>query len=230
MNQPFRITFTGADPSCAVDDLLALTAADPRVELGLLYSETHAGTGRYPPAAWIRETAERLGFHRVALHVCGRAVKKMIYGEASDPELGSLWNFERVQMNGRFQDDDATWLRRFIGPDSLAFKIITQFDGNPGLHEFCRRPSHQILFDASGGRGVERPEWPAHLVDWTCGYAGGLGPDNLRAELPKIADAAGSAPYWIDMESKLRDELDRFSIDKARLALAAIHEVEAKGE
>ena len=77
----------------------------------------------------------------------------------------------------------------------------------------------KYLFDASGGRGLEPLEWPKHLQDWTCGYAGGLGPGNLRRELPRIAAAAGPFPYWIDMESKLRDDEDRFWIGLARLAM-----------
>lgn len=84
------------------------------------------------------------------------------------------------------------------------------------------------LFDASGGRGLERQEWPAHLGDWDCGYAGGLGPDNLRRELPRIAAAAGPSPYWIDMESKLREGDDRFSVALARQALDAVLAAESE--
>jgi hypothetical protein len=233
MNKPFRITFTGIDESCNLDDLFALLSLDPRIELGILYSETRAGAGRYPTPGWINGTAARIcGAHgngRVALHVCGRAVQKLLSGESLDRDLSLLWDFHRIQLNGRFGGDDIGALRRFIGdPADAAVATITQFDSNPDLHDQVRRPSHQVLFDASGGRGLERAEWPKHLVDWTCGYAGGLGPDNLRRELPRIAAAAGPFPYWIDMESKLRDDDDRFSIGLARLALDAVVDVEGK--
>jgi len=82
-------------------------------------------------------------------------------------------------------------------------------------------PNHAILFDASGGHGVSPEYWPAHLPDKSCGYAGGLGPDNLARELPRIQEAAGQGPYWIDMEGKLRNEADRFDLARARLCLAA---------
>ena len=225
MNMPSTITFTGIDPSNTREDLASLLSADPRVELGILYSESRAGSGRYPPPAWIRETAEWMGFKRAALHVCGRTVKKVIYGEPLEGKIGSFWHFHRVQLNGRFNSEEAGQLRHFIGPESLAYKVITQFDSNPELHEFCRRPSHQVLFDSSGGRGLLRQEWPKALLDNECGYAGGLSPENLRAELPRIAAVAGRN-YWIDMESSLRDEHDRFSIDRARLALMAIWHAE----
>lgn len=229
MNKPFRITFTGIDETCNLDELFALLNVDPRIELGVLYSDTRAGAGRYPNPAWICGTAARVhgafGPGRVALHVCGRAVRKLLSGYSLHADLSLLWDFQRIQLNGRFGLEDAAALSGFVreGPTDLGFATITQFDSNPTLHrEIWRTGQHQVLFDASGGRGLERPEWPKHLGNWTCGYAGGLGRDNLRRELPRIAAAAGSNPYWIDMESKLRDEEDRFSIALAREALDAV--------
>lgn len=237
MNKPFRITFTGIDETCSVEDLSALLAVDSRIELGILYSDTRAGAGRYPHPGWIRETADRitrtLGHGRVALHICGSAVRRLLAGELLHPDLSVLGKFERIQLNGRISEDKAGSLRKFVW-DLYGARVITQFDHNPSLHSLLDladshrcpdgvwRTTHEVLFDASGGRGLERSEWPKHLGDWTCGYAGGLGPDNLQRELPRIAAAAGSFPYWIDMESKLRDEDDRFSLPLARQALEAV--------
>lgn len=222
MNKPFRITFTGIDETCSLDDLFALLESDPRIELGILYSDTRAGAGRYPNPKWINGTAARIGGAfgqgRVALHVCGRAVRRLLSGYSLHADLCLLWDFQRIQLNGRFGPEDVDSLRAFIGVGPK----ITQFDSNPDLHGRVRSPYHQVLFDASGGRGLERSEWPQHLGDWTCGYAGGLGPDNLQRELPRIAAAAGNFSYWIDMESKLRDAEDRFSITLARRALEAV--------
>ena len=230
MNKPFRITFTGIDETCSVEDLSALLAVDSRIELGILYSDTRAGAGRYPNPKWINGTAARIGGAfgqgRVALHVCGRAVRRLLSGYSLHADLALLWDFQRIQLNGRFDPEDFDALRAFSGVGLT----ITQFDSNPDLHERVRRPyHHQVLFDASGGRGLERSEWPKHLGDWTCGYAGGLGPDNLQRELPRIAAAAGNFPYWIDMESKLRDAEDRFSLPLARRALDAVLAWESAG-
>jgi phosphoribosylanthranilate isomerase len=47
------------------------------------------------------------------------------------------------------------------------------------------------------------------------GYAGGLGPDNLAHEIPRIAKAAGDARVWLDMESGVRSNNDKqFDLDK----------------
>lgn len=229
MVKPSCITFTGIDPGCSRAELFALLQLDPRIELGILYSKTKAGSTldlRYPPFEWIRDTAAAIdaayGLGRVALHVCGIAVKNLIQGDGLNV---STWHYARIQLNGKFNYTEAGQIRRFIG-EGTAYSCITQFDANPGLHEICR--SHQILFDASGGRGILRKEWPKAIPDRVCGYAGGLGPDNLRKELPRIAAVAGPV-YWVDMEGSLRDENDHFCIGKARLALDAILEAETKG-
>jgi len=53
-----------------------------------------------------------------------------------------------------------------------------------------------------------------------CGYAGGLGPDSLASQLPLIAEAAGDARIWIDMERRVRSEDDsQFMLDKVRKCL-----------
>jgi hypothetical protein len=201
--KPTRVTFTGADPSCPVDALLSLLEEAPALELAFLYSETRLGRGRYPPAAWIRETAETIeqciGPGRVALHVCGRARFRFLDGEPIDPELGELDRFARIQLNGRltreYADAVETMLqehpeRQLIVQDELSLSL------RAALPPFGS--ALQVLFDSSGGRGIERTSWPWPLPGHTCGYAGGLGPDNITRELPRIADAALGRPYWID--------------------------------
>ena len=226
---PSRITFTGVDPSCSRAELFALLDADPRIELGFLYSVSREGTGRYPPFAWIEDSARDIfhafGPRRAALHVCGRARGDLIDGKGL---AFDCWSFQRVQLNGAFIGGQRDALRRFIA-DSAPDRCITQFDANPQLHIEVGCSNHQVLFDASGGRGILRDAWPKAFQNNVCGYAGGLGPDNLRAELPRIAAVAGP-DYWVDMEGSLRDGEDHFDIEKARRALDAILETEGTVE
>jgi phosphoribosylanthranilate isomerase len=56
-----------------------------------------------------------------------------------------------------------------------------------------------------------------------CGYAGGIGPENVIEILKKIGDVAGETPFWIDMESRVRDDQDRFDITKAESVLDQVH-------
>lgn len=89
-----------------------------------------------------------------------------------------------------------------------------------------------ILFDRSGGKGIA----PTGL-DWTeapqgafCGYAGGIGPDNLEEMVQRASGLAGGQPYWIDMESRVREK-DVLKIDRvARVLDLAKQFVEIKVE
>ncbi|EQD46836.1 hypothetical protein B2A_08708, partial [mine drainage metagenome] len=83
-------------------------------------------------------------------------------------------------------------------------------------------PGHGFLFDASCGRGLATDEWPQPLAGSPCGYAGGLGPDRIAHELPRIAHAASGTSFWIDMESSLRDEVDNFRLTRALTVLRQI--------
>ena len=50
----------------------------------------------------------------------------------------------------------------------------------------------------------------------TAGYAGGLGPSNLAAELERINKAASDQAIWIDMETHIRSNADlTFDLNKA---------------
>ena len=75
------------------------------------------------------------------------------------------------------------------------------------------------LFDKSGGAGILPGDWPLALFNIACGYAGGLGPENVQRQLHNIKQASRSQPFWIDMERRVR------SADDAVLDLAACERV-----
>lgn len=79
-----------------------------------------------------------------------------------------------------------------------------------------------ILFDASGGNGIEPNEWKKPLyAEHPMGYSGGLSPDNVIKHLNKINALAGDSEIWIDAEGKLKsqtlfEEKPLFDADIAR--------------
>ena len=79
-------------------------------------------------------------------------------------------------------------------------------------HIFCSLQSAGInaipLFDKSGGTGVLPDSWPMQQHNLYSGYAGGLSPENLEQEIPKIFDAT-CGPIWIDAETLLRTPYGR---------------------
>jgi len=75
-----------------------------------------------------------------------------------------------------------------------------------------------ILYDASFGGGKMAQQYAAPLYPGIRqGYAGGLGPDNIEAELEKIraVQINQNAEIWIDAEGKLRNQ-DKKTLDLAK--------------
>lgn len=80
-----------------------------------------------------------------------------------------------------------------------------------------------MLYDVSGGKGIQPRKWHPPVEGVQCGYAGGIGPENVIEILKKVADVAGDTPFWIDMESRVRDEQDRFDLAKVESVLEQVH-------
>lgn len=125
-----------------------------------------------------------------------------------------LIGFQRVQINGavsQMEIEHACY-------DHPEIQFITQHNKhNLDLLKF-KAPNHQILVDASGGRGISPDKWIRPETDKIVGFAGGLGPDNLVEQMKVIRGLAADEPSWVDMEGKLRVD-DWFSIAKAREAI-----------
>jgi hypothetical protein len=223
-----NLTLTGADSSTSIEGMFALHEKYKFLEFGVLYHGEKAGTGRYPPPEWLAKLVDWVGLFNydppnLSLHLCGvTANRAFISGDdlfgirASGVCLSDV--FERVQMNvnmaaGPFTVAD---IQRSIErhPD---VNVITQDNQSNlallGYLPEATYPTHQILFDASGGRGNLPKAWPKSVSSRLCGYAGGLRLENLADEMVKIFRAAGGKDHWIDLESGVRDANDKFSLD-----------------
>jgi hypothetical protein len=230
LNHLIACTLTGADDFTDLDALWALSKEYPFVEWGVLYSTSNQGKGgRYPSFAWIDALAERLSdpdAPRFALHICGSAVGEFLRGVGHITRVAE--RFSRIQLNFRHADFLMDQIRDAL--DRHPYQtIITQYNlSNADLWLSLQdKYNHAVLFDESGGRGASPTHWPQSLTIASkgrgphCGYAGGLGPDNLTEALPQI-QASATRPYWIDMESKLRNEHDRFDLTRATICLSKV--------
>lgn len=229
-------TLTGVDEATDLSHLADLSAEFPFVEWGFLYSPARQGMpGRYPSVDTILRAFCELPSHvRVALHVCGQGVPDLIDEEPVVYELvmAVARRQGRIQLNfnqRRNQLDLARmgeWLAKHDG-----LTVITQHNAaNTAVHEAFRdHGNHAVLFDASGGQGLSPEVWPVPLPGVSCGYAGGLGPDNLRQELDLIDAVAGGHIVWVDMEGKLRTPDPAGAADWFDLSLceACLREVSA---
>ena len=200
--KPEFITFTGADADTDPTSMEWLASHYP-IEWGLLFSPKRQGAEpRYPSL----EACKRfLGAPlRLAAHLCGGYSRSIMEGGHEELPLW-LGRFGRVQVNhGR---PEPARLRRFRDRSGAPMVIMQwRSDAFPAMW-----PGVDLLYDRSGGHGAVPSAWPPH-PGYLVGYAGGLGPENVREALAAIG-AAG--PYWIDMESGVRTD-DRFDLAKCR--------------
>jgi hypothetical protein len=219
------ITLTGADEHTDLEQLRALVAAYPCVEIGLLYTTTPEGRCRYPSREWLIKAARTLS-GRVALHVCGADARREL-------REGYLVNITahapRVQVNGRVSAEELPILAQRVNT------LITQHNQlNEGLLG-VPVANHALLIDGSGGRGVSPSSWGMLDTPKAVGRAGGLGPDNLADELRDYALSARPGA-WVDMENKLRksaggldlDGFDWFDIEVAQRCAEIHHGMHAQ--
>jgi hypothetical protein len=231
-----RVTLTGADDSTDPRELLALSREFPFVEWGILFSRRRerGSAGRFPSWDWIErlnEVALSAPDMKLALHLCS-GLSSLLAGNCSATIWDACGVYQRVQLN--FHGDrslidnyNSTAFRKAL-IDLSSKQYIFQIDGAWGSKFFSdvlaandfdvQQVDAVSLFDLSHGAGVLPDAWPKAKAGAYHGYAGGLGPHNLREQLPKIQDAAGDCRAWVDMETHVRTSLC-FDLDKVRKCL-----------
>lgn len=219
------VSLTGADDTVDPAALLALSHEFPLVEWAILSSQQRAGTTRYPSEEWVARFHATCPDVHKAIHLCGKDVDLFLAKDAQILEKVS--RFDRVQLNfnQRRQPKDLAVLAQVA--NSISQTVILQHN-SANLQLWAQLHSKidglTMLFDASGGRGQSPAAgWPEMFPGTECGFAGGLGPDNVTAELATIATVAAGRKFWIDMESKLRAPADdSFSLNACRAVLAQV--------
>ena len=223
-----RITFTGADDSTDPKALVELSEEFPIIEWGILFSKTKQGGYRFPSYKWMNSLFEVVTPQmRLSAHLCGRWVREAVLEGVFSwaDEFLDYDRFQRVQLNFHGEFHRAHPRLREILKDPR-FQFILQCDGVND--ETARRLAADglavPLFDTSGGAGIlPRSGWPAAWPGVYCGYAGGLGPDTVGAQVETISRIVGEAPFWIDMERRVRSEDDSvFDLEKVRAVLEVL--------
>ena len=223
-----RVTVTGADQWTDIPSMVELSREFPFIEWGILFSAKHQGVSpRYPAEKWLQElrhTVQKTPL-RLSAHLCGRWVRDIVIdGRLTFKEQRrDLWPlFQRMQLNFHAEPHKrhAEFGKRL--EEASEKEIIFQLDGpNNTLWPHAQGiiGSRAVpLFDRSGGAGELPDRWPKAFELVYCGYAGGLGPDNLTSQLGLIEAASGKERIWIDMETRVRTD-EKFDLAKVRRAV-----------
>jgi hypothetical protein len=215
------VTITGADHSITPSSLIAISRGYPFVEWGILLSKSQEGSNRFPGRPWMNRFAQLTQDHSLdepiytSGHLCGQWLRDYLRGDATCPHF-DLGIFDRIQLNFHGQLQAVNYTRFLLNTLQGSIKsgrsVIFQRDGvNDALLNRVMLDDVivQTLFDLSHGAGLCPEAWPLPIEDVFCGYAGGLGPDNLKEELEKLEAVVGDREIWIDMETKVRSGHDR---------------------
>ena len=230
-----RIAIAGADENVRPEDLLELNKRFPFVEWSILYDTEVKALNRFPSLEWIAELvrlsrqqeAETGSPLRLSLHLCRTAVKGLVRGNldvlSSIEEL--MPAFGRIQLNVIFKNvyEHLTLMPKNIKRLNHSYQIIVQLNGtqlNKEVGALLEDSGLDVayLYDSSGGHGKTASVWLPPFGKY-CGYAGGLSPENLEEEIPRIAAVTGEHPIYLDMESGVRDIDDHFDISRAEIVL-----------
>jgi hypothetical protein len=183
---------------------------------------------------------------KLAAHLCSTRVNDVLRGDDSFVKDLITWGFTRVQINAtEVNGVDTSILQESVPAlvniakkyPSLEFIIQQNDETKPlwqGIFDFDCIPSNiSMLMDESKGTGIlcadkwDSPSPSAGRSDISVGYAGGIGPDNIRTILEKLQVTASGHEIWIDMESRLRSNRngqDIFDLDKCYQVIDAVCE------
>lgn len=230
-----RVSFSGADDQTSIGQMLELTKNYPFVEWAILYSPHQQRTARNPSKEWRDSFLDSLShfyngrptaMQRRAVHLCGKlAFYQLLAGSLP----GEIKRYGRIQLNVNARGEDFTNTQVLeiyekalkLGPDIIlqaspqTEDMISVFLGRV-LPEEAQRI--HVLNDSSKGLGIVPDNWYSVHRPQGCleGFAGGLGPDTIVANLPKLADL--EVPHWIDMETGVRTN-NQFDLGKVEKVL-----------
>lgn len=224
-----KVTITGADRGVYPQQLADLSQEFPFVEWGILASRKQIDSPRFPGPAWLIELARIKQSYKelhLSLHLCGAYVREFLKGYAAFMHELPVKLFDRIQLNthGEPHEWSAEPVINFI--KNLPEKeFIFQYDNvNTDLLEIVAKSgvtNISALYDLSHGAGLLPNEWPRPLDYCNVGYAGGLGPRNLKDQIKKIESVVGDREIWIDMETHVRT-MESFDIEKAKHCLEIV--------
>jgi len=205
------VTFTGIDETAEVERLTEIRSHYFTVEWGLwLAGEPEGSAPGFPGVEWICKLPAGLN---LSAQLFGKSAGDFLQGDDSKllTKYGKVWSrFRRIQINSTEGIDpmDLSGFTRLIAKNADKQIILRIHDRNLEVADalVAQGISCSTLFDESEVQEAAQKKWPKGLKRFAgCGYAGGLGPDNIYKQLTSILNAAQSAErWWVEIDSSLR--------------------------
>lgn len=181
----------------------------PQIEVGFLLNRVSGGIVTHcPDVDWIARVAKELRGNKV-LHICGQdAAWETLIGNLDDV----VKPFQRVQINGVL--NNVRGIEKLAGRWSDKTVITTHTRGAEFLVDGVNAHNHAVLVNDSAGRGLTPKRWQAPQTPKRTGFAGGIGRDNIQAEMLRIlCEAQPKKNSWLAIESGAQSGGGQFSMD-----------------
>ena len=205
------VTFSGVDETADVEKLSEIRSHYFTIEWGLWLAVERQGIAAgFPSVEWICKLAPGLN---LSAQLWGKSATDFLQGTDSElmAHYGKLWSsFRRIQINSTDGIDqvDLPRLVRLMERNPDKQLILRVRDRNLEVADalVAEGISCSTLFDEFEAHESPQKKWPKGPKRFAgCGYAGGLGPDNIYKQLTPILNAAQSAErWWVEMDSSLR--------------------------
>lgn len=224
-----HIGFAGIDSRTNISELQLLQHDFPLVEFGFLSSKNWTDKGnRHPDPVMLKKLEDKN--LNLSLHLCGELARRPLkegWGQVEDFYGKHLNLFKRFQLNiigsKPKKDFKIPLLKNGLEIIIQQKNIFDMPIFEQCLNDFSNEQlaNMSVLFDVSGGHGKYIKDFDvfevAHSQVIKVGFAGGITPDNCVEVVTRIEEnLLSEIPYWIDMETGIRDERDWFSISKCR--------------
>ena len=217
-----HITFTGIDGKTDLGALWDLQGQYPIVEFGVLVSKNWRENGnRYFNPSYL-DTLESRDLN-LSAHLCGSIARAAVHGDLEpflDWAIAYPYIFNRCQLNIATSANNPSCFAYEGGITDYFEEIILQQKSVEDCPLWIGSPASDyvtVLFDASGGQGIDTPIKVMPVIH-KVGYAGGISPENVAEKLTYLMENPDVGDFWIDMESGVRTD-DWFDIDKVRRVL-----------
>lgn len=212
-----KVTFTGIDNKTKVEDLVELYNKYPFVEFGVLISANNTNNNidnKYPNLVILKSLKTKN--LPLSLHVCGSIAHEIIQHNNWQPLYNLIGEylpyFSRIQLNVSALNTFSTEVEF---PKTHTFILQTKSD-KLDIYNTYKNVYNVVGFqDNSGGTGKVENNWMI-TEDKYFGYAGGIGPDNVIEIVTQLALMRPRKLFWIDMETKVRNDKNWFDIKKCQ--------------
>ena len=205
------VTFVGVDETADVERLKEIRSHYFTVEWGLwLAGERPDRAAGFPGIEWICKLPSGLN---LSAQLWGKSAVDFLRGDDTElmTDYGQVWSlFRRIQINSTDGIDqvDLSGFSRLVAKNADKQIILRVRDRNLEVADalVAQGISCSTLFDESEAQEPAQKKWPKGLKRFAgCGYAGGLGPDNIYKQLTPILNAAQSAErWWVEIDASLR--------------------------